>query len=245
MTAIENSPSAGPAAMGHNNPPSPFAEACAEVDRVWTEATHWLDGGMVIDQAEADAVGQLVDMARKARKTADHARRDEAKPFDDGKAEVQERYKPLLAKCDNITEAGKAAMKPFLAAQEKAKREKEAKAAAEAEAARKAAQGAFASARGIEDREHAEGLAEAAKSAEIAARVAAKDTAKAKGGARAISLRTTIEPEVFDLHALMTWIWLHDRSALAGFAEQYAAGAFRAGHRDMDGVRAVERQAVA
>ena len=228
-----------------HNQPSPFADAAREVDIVWNESAHWLDGAIVIDQAEADAVGTLLDMARKARKAADLARRDEAKPFDDGKAEVQARYTPLLTRCDNITAAAKDALAPFLRAQEKAKRDAEAKAAADAEAARKAAQEAFASARGIEAREQAEALAKAAKSAEIAARVAAKDTGKAKGGARAISLRTTIHPEVHDLHALLGWIWTNDRSALAGFADQYVAGAFRAGQRDMAGVRSVSVDQVA
>lgn len=245
MTADKNNPSAppAPAPIGHNS--SPFTDAFAAVDLVYTEARHWLDGAIALDQAEADAIGTLLDMARKARSTADAARREEAKPYDDGKKAVQARYTPLLDRCDNITKAAKEALAPFLRAQEKAKREAEAKAAAEAEAAKKAAQDAFQAARGIEDRERAETLAEAAKRAEIKARVAAKDGAKAKGGARAVSLRTTTEPEVFDLHALMGWIWTHDRSALDGFAREYAKGAYRAGQRNMDGVRAVERQQVA
>lgn len=233
------------AGIGHNQPPTPFDEAVSAVDLVWTEASNWLDGATAETQAEADAIGTLLDMARKAKKQADGARKAEAEPFDQGKAEVQARYMPILDRCDLIATAAKKALAPFLAAQERAKREAEEKARAEAEAARKAAQEAFATAASLEEQEAAEAAAEAAKDADIRARVAAKDTGRAKGGARAISLRTTIKPEITDLKALMAWIWLNDRSALAGFAETYAAGAFRAGQTKMDGVRAVEVRSVA
>lgn len=232
------------AGMGHNTP-SPFADATRVVDNVWSEAQHWLDGSVAETQAEADAIGQLLDDARKARQAADKARREEAKPYDDGKAEVQARYTPILKRCDDITAAAKSALAPFLAAQEREKRAAAAKARADAEAAQRAAQEAFARVQGIDGRETAEDLAERAKSAEIAARVAAKDTAGATGGARKVGLRTTIAPEVYDLRALMSWIWKNDQSALIGFAAEYVAGAFRAGQKDMDGVRAVEKKAVA
>ena len=166
------------------------AELARKVARLWEEK---LDDPR---EAEADAIGTLLDMARKAKKQADGARKAEAEPFDQGKAEVQARYKPILDRCDLIASAAKKALAPFLAAQERAKREAEEKARAEAEAARKAAQEAFATAASLEEQEAAEAAAEAAKDADIRARVAAKDTGRAKGGARAISLRTTIKPEI-------------------------------------------------
>lgn len=232
------------AGIGHNSG-SPFAGAAKAVDLMWIEAAHWLDGSVAQSQAEADAIGRILADTRDARKAADKARRDEAKPFDDGKAEVQARYKPLLDRCDLIADGAKKALAPFLAAQERAKRYAEAVAREAAEAARKASSEAFARAQGIEDRERAEAKAVEARNAEIAARAAANDTAGAKGGARKIGLRTTVVPEITDLHALMGWIWTNDRSALAGFAETYVAGAFRAGQREMAGVRAVERETVA
>lgn len=224
---------------------SPFEAAVTDVDLLWTEAAHWLDGGTASTQTEADAIGQLLDMARKAKAKADDARKAEAKPFDDGKAAVQARYKPLLGRCDTVSDAAKAALAPFLAVQEAEKRAAEAKARAEAEAAQRAAQAAFAAARSVEDRAKAEEAAEAAKKADIAARLAAKDTGRAKGGTRSVSLRTTIKPEITDLTALLRWIWANDKSAIAGFAEKYVAGAFRAGQQDMDGVSAVEERSVA
>lgn len=224
---------------------TPFEAASVDVDTLWTESRHWLDGGTVATQAEADSIGMLLDMARKAKAKADAARKEEARPFDDGKAAVQARYKPLLARCDTVADAAKKSLAPFLAAQEAAKREAEAKARKAADEARQAAQEAFRAAQSIDDREAAETKAEAARQAEIAARVAEKDTGRAKGGARAVSLRTTVKPHITDLRALMAWIWTNDQSALRGFAEQYVAGAFRAGQREMSGVEAVEERSVA
>lgn len=232
--------------IGHNSgAASPFTEAERAVDLVWTEAKHWLDGALAETQTEADAIASLLNMARKAKAQADAARKSDAKPFDDGKAEVQARYKPILARCDTVAEAAKEALAPFLAAQEAAKRHAEEKARKAADEARQAAQAAFLSASGIDGRARAEVLADEAKQADIAARVAEKARGRAETGERAVSLRTLIKPEVFDLTALLRWVWENDRSALVGFANTYAAGAYRAGQRHMDGVRPVEIQSVA
>lgn len=231
------------AGIGHNS--SPFADASNAVETVWLEASHWLDGAMAETQVEADAIGQLLDMARKAKAKADAARKTEAEPFDAGKAEVQARYKPILAKCDTIAQSAKEALAPFLAAQEAAKRAAEAEARKAADEARRAAQEAIQSAQGVEAKARAEALVDEAKRAEIAAAAAANDKGHAKGGKRAVSLRTLIRPEVHDLRALMAWIWTNDRSALQGFADTYAAAAYRAGQKNMDGVRPVEERSVA
>jgi hypothetical protein len=74
--------------IGHNSRSGTpyYSEALRGVETLWTEAVHWLDGAVAESQAEADAIATLLDMARKARATADGARKAEAKPFDDGKA---------------------------------------------------------------------------------------------------------------------------------------------------------------
>lgn len=232
------------ATIGHNR--SPYELATEAADLLETEAKNWLDGAEVTTQVEADAIGELIRMARKAKKDADNARKDEAKPFDDGKAEVQARYKPLLSKVELVADACKKALTPFLAAQEAEKRAAEAKAREEAEAAQRAAQEAFqkANAANLEARQEAERLAEVAKQADIAARIAAKDNAKASGNGRAISTRTTIKPHVTDYTELMRWIFKNDRSALVGFCDEYVAGAFRAGQYEMDGVGKVTEATV-
>ena len=231
------------AAIGHNR--TPFDDASDAVEAVWTEAQHWLDGATVSTQAEADAIGTLLDMARKAKKATDEARVVEKKPHDDAAAAVQARYKPLTARCDAISDAAKKALQPFLVAQEAAKRERERVAREAAEAAQREAQAAFAKAQGLAEREAAEAAAERARVAEIQARVAAKDTGRAKGGARAISLREHKVAVVTDLHKLMAWVWNNDRSALAGWAETYVAGALRAGQPMPEGADVIIEERVA
>ena len=229
--------------IGHNR--SPFDVAQDAVETVYCEAQHWLDGATVTSQAEADAIGQLLNMARKARKAADEARVIEKKPHDDAADKVQARYKPLLAKCSAIADAAKKALQPFLIAQEAAKRERERIAREAAEAAQQAARDAMAARTDLASVETADRLADDAKRADIAARMAAKDTGRAKGGARAVSLRTHKEGKVTDLRALMAWVWAHDKAAMMGFAESYVAGAVRAGQLDMDGVQIIEVETVA
>jgi hypothetical protein len=120
-----------------------------------------------------------------------------------------------------------------------------AKARGVAAEARRAALEAAGRAKGIEDRARVEELADQARRAEYAAWDAERARGKAKGGAKAVTLRATTKPNITDLTALMRWIWTHDQSAIRGFAEQYVAGAYRAGQREMDGVVPVKVETVA
>lgn len=233
------------AQIGHNR--SPFDLAVDAVDLIETEAKNWLDGDAIENQDQCDAVSKLVSEARTAKKQVDEARKAEAKPFDDGKAEVQARYKPLLTKLDDVADLGKKLMAPFLAKIEREKREAEAKARAEAERKQQEAEEAFrrANATDLDARQEAERLAEEAKQADIAARVAARDKAKGAGGARAMTTRTTIKPDVTDYTAAMRWIYLNDKPALEAFVDDYATKAFRAKHFNIDGVAQKEEVTVA
>lgn len=62
------------------------------IEDLFTQAKGFLDGDPVTSQAVADEIGALLAEIRQAEKAADEARKLENKPFDDGKAEVQERY---------------------------------------------------------------------------------------------------------------------------------------------------------
>lgn len=86
------------AEIGHNNPPlSPFEAHKANIDDLYTEAKNWCDGEPISTQAQHDEVERLLDLIREAHDAADEARKIENKPFDDGKAEVQARYAPLIS----------------------------------------------------------------------------------------------------------------------------------------------------
>lgn len=231
------------ATLGHNNPPSPFDDAKALVEDLRCEASNWLDGAEVSSQDEADAIARLLDMARKARKEADEARKVEAKPFDDGKKAVQAKFKPLLEECDRIAAVCKAANLPWLKRLEDERRAKAEEARRIAEEEDRKAQAAMQAAKAtdLEARAEAEKQVEAAKAAEKEAARVAKERAHARGGARAMSLRTVYEAEITDAVAFARWCWANEREALLEAMQKIADQRARANFRGMDGVTVHER----
>jgi len=235
------------ATIGHNNPPQSIYDAAYErMASLHELAESWLDGKPAQSQAEVDELSALLDEARKAKKEVDSARKEEAKPFDDGKAEVQARYNPLLKNADTIADALKAAMAPFMAKMEAEKRAREEAARREAEEARRKADEAMREANraDLAAREQAEALADAAKRAEYAARAAVNDKAKATGGSRAVTLRIIYRAEVTDLTAAARHYWPLAKAEFLAVVERLAAEDARAGKRDIPGVTIHEDKTV-
>lgn len=225
------------AVMGANNPPTPFDECERKVIDLFDEAKNFLDGEPIATQDMADSVSKLLDMIRKAKKEADEHRVAEKKPHDLAAAAVQEKWKPLLTRCDLAADAAKKALTPYLEAVEAEKRAKAEAARREAEDKARAAQEAMRASRDdLAAREEAEALLADAKKAEAAASRAEKDKAQGKGGARAVSLRTSYRAEVTDYRALAAHLWTDDRDALIEFLDGYAATKVRAGARNLPGV---------
>lgn len=224
--------------IGHNKPPTPFDEAANAIDALKEEAKHWLDGAEVSSQPEADAIAKLLDMARKTKKRADDLRKTEAKPFDDGKKAVQAKFKPLLEDCDRIADVCKAANLPWLKKIEEQRRmEEEAARAKAAEEARKAQEALDAArANDLEAREQAERQVKAAQEAEREANRAAKQKGTAKGGARAMSLRTVFRHEIVDAREFARWCWVHENEALLECLNGIAKRRTDLKFRDMPGV---------
>lgn len=213
--------------IGHNR--DPFTEVKEEIETLFDEAKQWLDGEPVASQGQADDLNKLMGLIREAEKRAEALRKEEARPFDEGKAEVQARYNPLIAKGKGLTslalEAAKKALTPWLERLDREKREAEAKARAEAEeAARKAAEAFRLSDQAdLAARQEAERLAEEAKQKEIAARKAANDKAQAKGGdGRATTLRTHYTPEITDYTAFARWCWRNRKDEMRAFLDGMA-----------------------
>lgn len=243
--------------LNHNNPPepTPFDLSKAEIEGLYMEAKNWLDGEGVTTEAQAEAVSKLIDLLRKAEKAADDRRIAENKPFDDGKAEVQARYAPLIANTKAVKgmtvlaiETAKAAIAPFLLAKQakidaaaKAAREKaDEEAAAAVEAIRAARQGEP----DLEAKEQAEALLRQAEQAEIDARHAEKAKAHATGGTRAIGLRTVWRAEMTDANAFAKWVWTNRNEELVEFLAALAEREVKAHHVSMPGVTAIEDKAL-
>lgn len=223
------------AKIGDNNPPeqTPFEQISDTINDLYTEAKHWLDGDPVASQDQADAINTLINLVKDAAVEADELRKTENAPFDEGKAEVQARYAPLIAKTKGTKgktvmalEAAKAALTPWLEKLDAQKRETERAAREEADAAQKAAEEAFQNSQ-VDDlaaREAAEKLAEVAKRANATAAAAEKDKAHAKGGTgRATGLRTTYRAEITDMTEFARWYWANRQSEMMGIFNECAA----------------------
>jgi len=235
------------ASIGHNNPPepTPYDKCVEDVEAYYNEAKSWLDGDPIDSEPLADGVSKLLDSLRKLSKEVDACRKEEAKPFDDGKKEVQERYNPLLEKCKTAQDVCKKALTPWLEKLDAEKRAKEEAARKEAEEKRAAAQEEMRKAQesaDLEARERAEAMAKEAKKAEAAADRASKDKAHAKGGARAVGLRTVYEPEITDPVAAARHFWTVRRTQMDEFILTLARQEVDKGIRNIPGVVVHERK---
>lgn len=226
--------------IGHNSPPeiTPFEKASNVISGLYEEAEGWLDGEPIDNQGVADGVSELLNLLRDAKKRADDARKTEAKPFDDGKKEVQARYKPLLDKADRAADVCKKALVPWLQKLEEEKRAKEAAAREEAERLRKEAEEAIAMADpdNLAARADAESRINDAKEAEKVVARAAKDKANASGGVgRAVTLRTFYRGEITDATAVAKHYWLTNRAEVVAFFQTLVDADVRA-NRPVPGV---------
>lgn len=232
--------------IGHNNPPepTPYEIATNEIEALVEEARHWLDGGTVQSQSEAEAIAKLVDLSRKARKKADDSRKVENEPFDTGKAEVQGRYNPLLAKADLITDACKKANTPWLKKLEDEQKAIAYAARLEAENKAKIARDAMLAAApsDLAGREAAWDLAKSADIAEAEAKRAEKAKPQAKGGARAMSLRTTYRAELTDPVLAARNYWKTARQDMETFLLKMANEDVQGGMREIPGFTIIEEK---
>ena len=243
-------------ADGHiqlRNEPSPFDAVRINIEDLFTQAKGFLDGDPVTSQAVADEIGALLAEIRQAEKAADEARKLENKPFDDGKTEVQERYLPLIGNTTRIkgktvlaSEACKAALAPFLKAQDDAKREAEKVARAQAEAAQSAAAEAAraAASDNLEAKEAAEALVTEARKATTEASRAAADRAHVTGGARATTLRSVWRAERVSSQVAAVHYWKTNPEAFDAVLQKLADDDVRAGKRSIPGFNVIEDRVV-
>lgn len=234
------------ALSGHNRPPSPFEEVKGAIETLHEEATHWLDGDTVAHQATADAISNLLNLLRSAKNEADDERKAEAKPFDDGKKEVQERYKPVLALADTAMDVCKDALKPWLERLDREQREREAEARRIAEekaaSARKAIEESDRT--NLAEREASERAIQEAKQANIQARAAEKQTAKSGTVGRSVSMRTTLVPVMDDMRLAAAHYWYTNREDFEAFLMKLAKEDVARGQRTIPGFTVNEERTV-
>lgn len=238
--------------IGHNNPPkTPFEAAKERIEELYNEAGIWLDGQSITSQEQADAIQKLMRETQEAERVADEARKVEAKPFDDGKAEVQARYNPLIQKDKGktalVSKTCKAALAVWLrkldeiqrAAAELARKEAEEKSAAALAAMRERDH------MNLEQIEQAEALVADAKRADTIAKKAENAKPQAKGTGRAASLRTYWIATVTDYREFARHLWTQHPETFEPFLDDIASKMASAGSRELPGVSIVEDRRVA
>lgn len=235
--------------IGHNNPPAPtpFDASSEIVDGLFLEAKNWLDGSGVKTDDDAAAIAKLLEMLRQAEKDADAHRKAEKQPHDDASKAVQAKWKPLLDRCALAASACKTALTPFLKEKERKQRQEAEEARLAAETAERAAQEAFArsSVADLDMREQAEQAMAAATAAHKEAARADRQKAHARGGARAIGLRTSYRAEVTDEGAFARFVWQNHRQDLSDFLAGIAQRLVNAKQRDIPGVTIHEEKEAA
>ena len=220
-----------PAAIGHNLPPDPLDEALAPYGDFIEEASNWLDGSPVTDEAQMKQVDALLKQIKAAHKDVTNAQKSEAAPLHDAWKAALARYKPTLDDLDRIKKGLIGIVDAFkrriaaerVEAERKAREEAEAKARAAHQAAMKASETDIEAQRAAAQ---AQADAEAAQIADVKAGRASKEV---KG------LKTVTKYEVTDHRALLHWIAQNDRDAITAFIDEYA----RVNHRNLnaDGLR--------
>ena len=101
---------------GHNAPP-PFEAWSLHIEDLFNIANGI---GEATDDGQEQALDELLDEFRKAKKEADKERAAEKKPHDDAAKAVQAKWKPLLDRCDIAAEAIKKALTPYRTAKQRA-----------------------------------------------------------------------------------------------------------------------------
>lgn len=244
MTMLAENPRA---VIGANNPPvemTAFDAVKINIEDLYDEAKTWLDGDPVATQDQADALNTLQTRIRDAAKEAEKQRKIEAKPFDDGKAEVQARYKPILNKADEADAAVKVALRPYLIELDRQQQERARLAREEAERKQREAMEAMRQrdAANLAQREEAERLASEAKAAAAAAQKAENAKAHAKGEGRATGLRTVHRAVMVDRREAAAWVWANHNDALMAWVQDLADKSVRAGNRNIPGFDIIEEK---
>lgn len=244
VSAGEPPPAKG-SVLGDNQPPepTPFEAIRQEIEDLHDEAKNWLDGEPIANGDQAEKVGKLRDLIRDAEKRADALRKAEAKPFDEGKAEVQARYNPLVQKdrgiCDLAIRACNAALSPYLRKIDDEQRATALKAQRHAQEEHARAQEAARAAAGSTDlgtREDAEGILKDAETAARDARAADRAKPQVGGLARAIGLRSVYRAELVDPKAALSYFRETQPGRLKDWMIDQAQALVRSGHKGEDSI---------
>jgi hypothetical protein len=223
-----------------NAPADPATLFREEIDDLLLEARNYLDGEPIENETQADAVSSLLNRLRRVSKDADDARKVEKKPHDDAAKAVQAKWTPIIAKADLAASTAKEALAAWLRAVEEKQRAEAEAARAEAERLAQIAAEAHARADDLQSAEDAERLLKAADAARKDAAKADKAKAHAKGGERAVGLRSVWTPTLTDACAALKHYRERQPELLKQWLVEQAERDVRAGARSIPGFEVTE-----
>lgn len=216
---------------------TPFDEVVFEIDELYDEAKNWADGAAIESQEQCDALDALDKALLAADKKREAIRKDEARPFDDGKAAVQAKHNPVkdkVARARDVLNKPRSVWKAKIEAEKRARAEQ---AAREAEVERqKAIEAMRASAGDLEAREEAERQLELAKEAEAFAKREDKRANTGNG------LRTYWVATMPDPREAVRSMWAQNPQAFIDLAQELADKAVRSGTREIAGFEITEQK---
>lgn len=215
----------------------PFTEIVLEIDDLYAEVANWADGTPVENQEQCDALDALDKALLDADKRREAIRKEEARPFDEGKAAVQAKHNPVkdkVARARDVINKPRSDWKAKLAAEKAAKAAEAARIAEEER--RKAIEAMQASSGDLEAREEAERQLETAKEAEAFAK---RENKRATTG---LGLRTVWVTEMTDQSAAVAAMWKQNPQAFVDLAQELAERAVRAGTREIPGFEIKEEK---
>lgn len=225
------------AVMGGNNPPDPLDTALAPFGDQISESENWLDGKLVENEGQMNAVDALLKQIKEAEKAVTAAREAEAKPLHEAWKSAIARYKPTQDDLERIRKGLIALVDGFK--RKLAAERAEAELAARAEAERKMREAQAAAAAAAANAADIEAQREAAMAQYEAEKAAARAAAASKDGVN--GLRTVTRYEITDHRALLNWIAVNNRDAITAFIEEWARKNHKQ-HRAADGLRVWEQK---
>lgn len=214
-------------------------------DDLYAEAANFIDGAPVETQGQADALAKIITDAKQIRKDADAARVEEKRPHDDAAKAVQEKWRPVLTKVEDVIAAVQKPLTGWLQAQEIERQRIAYEAQVEADRLTAEAIAAAKTSSSLEDLTATRELQDAAVKAGKIAKQAGKAKAHVQGGGRAIGLRTYWEASLTDSAAALRWARETHPDDLKEFLRELAGKAVNAGAREIPGFTITNQRKVA
>ena len=217
--------------VGHNQPPRTVFD---EIGDLHLEATAWLDGEAIENDAQAEALGMLIVMLTDAAKRCDEERDAKGRPFHEAHKAVQAEYKPHLDKAKLALDVAKEVRDKWLRYKQAILDEQARIARVVAAEEKRIADEAIRASRGnLAAREQAEALLEAARAAEHKAVALAKAQPPAIGGRRTVSKKW--EAVLVDMSAASGWAYKNHQFSMSEWLITIANADVKAGLRTIPG----------